>query len=180
MLLILENLKAGWIVTRKETFEARQPEGNEKMPGSIAGTGSWHGTPLFATWPHSPPHCLSRRRREKGKGWGRDQMGRPREKCGKKNREKARERKRGKSGKMEEVQQHQYFLKCEFSSESQEKCVGPLPVGCLVFLWHCPWMISKHIIHLVDWESVTFSWEYPPHNGQDKFRIIYSHLFHLY
>lgn len=137
------------------------------------------------TWPHSPHRRLTRHRRQKGKGWGREQRGRWRETCRKKKREKVRERKRGKSRKMEEVQQHQYFLKCKFCSESQEKYVGPLPVWCLVFLWQCHWMISKHISHLVDWESVTFSWQcntlpYPPHNGQNKFRIIYSHLFHLY
>lgn len=132
---------------------------------------------LLSSWDHG---CRGRHRIEKGEWWGREQR-----KVSKRQREKVRGRKRGKREKLEEAQQHQYFFKHKLSVESQDQydrtptCLTPIISLTLPLddqqTYYPPCGPGVSHLQLIAQHSALAT-----PNSQNKFRITYYHLFHLY
>lgn len=191
MLLFLENLKIGWIVTRKGTCQVWQPQGDKKMSRTMPGMVPLHVTPLSGAQPASWRSFLCLLAAEI-MAVGADTKVRRgndgsenREKCRKKQREKVRGGKWEEKEKLEEAQQCQYYLKCKLSVEFQDHydrtptCLTPIISLTLPLddqqTPYPPCELGVSHLQLIAQHSAL-----PTPNSQNKFQIAYYYLFHLY
>lgn len=112
-------------------------------------------------------------------------MGQGTEKSVKKAKRKSEREEEREKKKLEEAQQRQYFLKCKLSVESQDQydrtppCLTPIISLTLPLddqqTHYAPCEPGVSHLQLIAQHSAL-----PTPNSQNKFRIIYYHLFHLY